>query len=345
MYTEFYKLRAEPFLLTPDHRFYFDSTVHSQAMAHLLYGVNRGEGFIIITGDVGAGKTTLVKHLCATLDARKITAAHVVTTLVAGSDLLRMVMASFGLKDIPSDKGSMLLRLQRFFETVNHDGRRALLIVDEAQNLTIEALEELRMLSNFQINNTAPFQAFLVGQPQFRTTLADPALEQLCQRVITSYHLGPMSRDEVAEYLSHRLLRVGWVNDPEFDDTSIDAVFRHTAGIPRRINNLSSRLLLLGFLDDLHRFTGEEVDKVANDMLAESASHTSASAHSANGNGTGNGQPERIAAALREVPDLITRIERIEERLSRQDDNLNRAAAVFRDFLKFAMSARDNNPV
>src|SRR5690349_8439977 len=107
MYTEFYKLRAEPFLLTPDHRFYFDSTVHSQAMAHLLYGVNRGEGFIIVTGDVGAGKTTLVKHLCATLDARKITAAHVVTTLVAGSDLLRMVMASFGLKDIPSDKGSM----------------------------------------------------------------------------------------------------------------------------------------------------------------------------------------------------------------------------------------------
>src|SRR6266853_480352 len=116
MYTEFYKLRAEPFLLTPDHRFYFDSTVHSQAMAHLLYGISRGEGFIVITGEVGAGKTTLVKQLCATLDPRNIIAAHVVTTLVDGVDLLRMVMASFGLNDIPTDKSSMLLRLQRFFE-------------------------------------------------------------------------------------------------------------------------------------------------------------------------------------------------------------------------------------
>ena len=340
MYTEFYKLRAEPFLLTPDHRFYFDSTVHSQAMAHLLYGINRGEGFIVITGDVGAGKTTLVKQLCATLDSRNIIAAHVVTTLVDGADLLRMVMASFGLNDIPTDKSSMLLRLQRFFETAHREGRRALLIVDEAQNLSITALEELRMLSNFQIGNTAPFQAFLVGQPQFRDTFANPALEQLRQRVITSYHLGPMSREEVGEYLPHRLRRVGWTNDPQFDESAIDAIFHHTSGIPRRINNLSSRLLLLGFLDDLHRFTGEEVDKVATDMVAESARPAQATTAPANGNGEAKGSQELINSLLREAPDLITRIERIEERLNRHDDNLSRAAAVFRDFLKFAMSER-----
>jgi putative secretion ATPase (PEP-CTERM system associated) len=339
MYTEFYKLRAEPFLLTPDHRFYFDSTVHSQAMAHLLYGINRGEGFIVITGDVGAGKTTLVKQLCATLDPRNIIAAHVVTTLVDGIDLLRMVMASFGLNDIPTDKSSMLLRLQRFFETAHRDGRRALLIVDEAQNLSISALEELRMLSNFQIMNTAPFQAFLIGQPQFRDMFANPALEQLQQRVITSYHLGPMSREEVGQYVPHRLRRVGWVNDPQFDESAIDAIFHHTSGIPRRINNLSSRLLLLGFLDDLHRFTGEEVDKVATDMVAETASPAQATTARANENGAAQDSQELINV-LREVPDLRTRIERIEERLNRHDDNLGRAAVVFRDFLKFSMSER-----
>lgn len=133
MYTEFYGLSGEPFLLTPDHKFYFDSTVHSQAMAHLSYGLSRGEGFIVITGEVGAGKTTIVKHLLTTIDSDKIVAAHVVTTLLAGSELLRMVAAAFGIKDIPADKASMLLRLQRFFETLYRDGRRALLVVDEAQ--------------------------------------------------------------------------------------------------------------------------------------------------------------------------------------------------------------------
>ena len=157
MYTTFYKLRAEPFLLTPDERFYFESSVHSQAMAHLTYGLKRGEGFIVITGDVGAGKTTLVKRLIATIDPTKIIAAHVVTTMLSGHDLLRMVAAAFGLKDLPSDKSGILLKLQEFFDATHREGRRALLIVDEAQNLNEGALEELRMLSNFQVQNAAPF--------------------------------------------------------------------------------------------------------------------------------------------------------------------------------------------
>jgi putative secretion ATPase (PEP-CTERM system associated) len=339
MYTEFYGLRAEPFLLTPDHRFYFDSTVHSQAMAHLVYGMNRGEGFIVITGDVGAGKTTLVKRLCATIDPGKIMAAHVVTTLLSGTDLLRMVMASFGLKDIPSDKGSMLVRLQRFFETAHEEGRRALLIVDEAQNLVVSALEELRMLSNFQIKNTAPFQAFLIGQPQFRDVLSNPALEQLRQRVITSYHLGPMSRDEVGEYLPHRLRRVGWKNDPEFESSAIDAIYRHTGGIPRRINSLCSRVLLLGLLDNLHHFTGDEVDKVAADMIAESAPSEPRAVQQMNGVAKADDGGGGLSS--REVRDLIARVERLEQRISRQDENLNRAAAVFRDFLRFTIADRN----
>src|SRR5262249_20035122 len=172
IYTSFYKLRAEPFLLTPDERFYFESTVHSQAMAHLTYGLARGEGFIVITGDVGAGKTTLVKRLIATIDANKIIAAHVVTTLLSRHDLLHIVAAAFGLKNLPTDKSGLLLRLRNFFNETHLEGRRALLIVDEAQNLSETALEELRMLSNFQVDNAAPFQSFLVGQPQFRRIIA-----------------------------------------------------------------------------------------------------------------------------------------------------------------------------
>ena len=214
MYTDFYQLRGEPFLLTPDVRFYFESSVHSQAMAHLTYGLQRGEGFIVITGDVGAGKTTLVKRLIARIDPKKVVAAHVVTTMLSGHDLLRMVAAALGLRDLPAEKSGVLLRLQSFFEATHSQGRRALLVVDEAQNLSESALEELRMLSNIQVGNAAPFQSFLVGQPQFRQIIASPDLEQLRQRVIASYHLGPLNQSECGEYIAHRLRQVAWKGDP-----------------------------------------------------------------------------------------------------------------------------------
>lgn len=270
MYAEFYRLSGEPFLLTPDHRFYFESSVHSQAMAHLTYGLNRGEGFIVITGEIGAGKTTLVKRLCASVDAQKITVAHVVTTQLDGFGLLQMVSAAFGLETAPSDtKSTVLLRLQKFFETLLKNQNRAVLIVDEAQNLPVNALEELRMLSNFQVGNVAPFQSFLVGQPQFRSVLSSTELEQLRQRVIASYHLGPMSRQECGEYLLHRLQQVGWNSDPTFEAGAIDAIFAHAGGIPRRINTLCNRLLLFGFLDERHHFSADDVRQVIADFDAE----------------------------------------------------------------------------
>src|SRR5690349_2759884 len=269
MYTSFNKLRAEPFLLTPDERFYFESSVHSQAMAHLTYGLKRGEGFIVITGDVGAGKTTLVKRLIATIDPSKIIAAHVVTTMLSGHDLLRMVAAAFGLKDLPADKSGILLKLQEFFDATHREGRRALLIVDEAQNLNEGALEELRMLSNFQVQNAAPFQSFLVGQPQFRRIIAHPDLEQLRQRVIASYHLGPLNSLESGNYVLHRLKQVGWTGDPSFPMSTIDAIHPHTGGIPRRINTLGNRLMILGYLDELHSFSADDVNRVAADLANE----------------------------------------------------------------------------
>lgn len=321
-------MRAEPFLLTPDERFYFGSTVHSQAMAHLTYGLTRGEGFIVITGDVGAGKTTLVKRLIATIDARKIVAAHVVTTLLSGHDLLKMVAAAFGLRDIPQDKSGLLLGLQQFFNETHRDGRRALLIVDEAQNLSETALEELRMLSNFQVDNAAPFQSFLVGQPQFRRVIASPDLEQLRQRVIASYHLGPLTSEECGNYIFHRLNQVGWNGDPQFAPGAIGALYVHSGGIPRRINALGSRLMILGFLDEMHSFTGEDVNRVAID-LANELDSTGAEPDTGGSTGQEFGPGDTAASQ---------RIEDLEQRLSRQEALVRRVGTIVKQFVRLAGS-------
>lgn len=326
MFTKFYNLRAEPFLLTPDERFYFESTVHSQAMAHLTYGLTRGEGFIIITGDVGAGKTTLVKRLIATIDPTRIIAAHVVTTLLSGHDLLHMVAAAFGLENLPQDKSGLLLRLQGFFNETHQQGRRSLLIVDEAQNLSETALEELRMLSNFQIDNAAPFQSFLVGQPQFRRVIATKALEQLRQRVIASYHLGPLSSLECGQYLMHRLGQVGWNGDPKFEASAIGALYRHSEGIPRRINTLGSRLMILGFLDELHAFTAEDVNRVAADL----ANETSIEVHSDVPLPRESDRESAMATA--------ERLHNLEKRISRQEMFVRRVGTVVKQFVHLANS-------
>lgn len=326
MFTKFYNLRAEPFLLTPDERFYFESSVHAQAMAHLTYGLTRGEGFIIITGDVGAGKTTLVKRLIATIDAKRIIAAHVVTTLLSGHDLLHMVAAAFGLENLPQDKSRLLLRLQGFFNETHQQGRRALLIVDEAQNLSETALEELRMLSNFQVDNAAPFQSFLVGQPQFRRVIASKSLEQLRQRVIASYHLGPLSSSECAQYLMHRLAQVGWTGDPKFEASAMGALYRHSGGIPRRINTLGSRLMILGFLDELHTFTAEDVNRVAGDLANETNVETLSEAPLPT-------EHDRVAAVA-----TAERLHNLEQRISRQELFVRRVGTVVRQFVHMANS-------
>ena len=330
MYTQFYRLHGQPFLLTPDHKFYFDSSVHSQAMAHLTYGVHRGEGFIVITGEIGAGKTTLVKRLCALVDTQRILTAHVVTTQLDGADLLRMVATAFGLVDIPADKSSILIRLQNFFEATLKHQCRALLIVDEAQNLTASGLEELRMLSNFQVKNLAPFQSFLIGQPQFRAVLSSPDLEQLRQRVIATYHLGPMNRQECGEYVIHRLQQVGWRSDPSFSSEAMDAIFSHTGGVPRRINTLCNRLMLLGYLDDLHHFSAKDVNKVAADLEAELSS--------AGAYDTVTIPTKNVARAI--DINILERVDGLERRLDRQEAFLRRVALAVRDFLSYPDTGR-----
>jgi general secretion pathway protein A len=278
MYTEFYRLSARPFQLTPDARFFFESTVHRQAMAYLVYGLHHAEGFIIITGEVGAGKTILVDNLLSTIDQNSFVTAKIVTTQLAGDDLLHLVAGGFGIAKEGLAKGSLLQRISDFALAQHRNNKRVLLVVDEAQNLSFEALEELRMLSNIVFDRTMALQSFLLGQPQFRAILGSARLEQLRQRVAAAYHLGPLSEPECRAYVEHRLRRADWTGDPHFDEDCFPLIYRHTAGVPRQINTLCSRLLLFGFLEKLHELTASSVEKVAGDLREEIAIVTAPSA-------------------------------------------------------------------
>ncbi len=263
MYTDYYKLKSLPFQLTPDPRFFFGSSGHNGAMAYLTYGLSQSEGFIIITGDVGAGKTTLVSYLLSTLDPETYVWARVVTTQLQADDMLRMVASTFGLPTEGADKATLLGRVQAFLEHNHGAGKRVLLVVDEAQNLPVPALEELRMLSNFQVGERTPLQCLLLGQPQFRAVLGARDLDQLRQRVIASYHLGPLNAAETRAYVEHRLRLADWKNDPNISEEAFQRIHDYTGGVPRMINVICSRLLLFGFLEEVHTLDADAVERVA----------------------------------------------------------------------------------
>ena len=269
MYAEFYGLNGMPFQLTPDSRFFFGSAEHNKAMAFLNYGISQGEGFVVVTGEVGAGKTTLVDHLLSTLDSNHYICGRIVTTQLNSYDMLRMVGAAFQIFREGMDKASLVTRIRQMLNDLTTQRKRALLIVDEAQSLTTEALEELRMLSNLIVSGGSPLQSILLGQPEFRQVLSSPDLEQLRQRVTASCHLGALNEADTRRYIEHRLKHVGWKGDPNFSEDALSEIYRFTSGIPRRVNTLCSRLLLLGFLEEKHAIDRQMVTSVANELAAE----------------------------------------------------------------------------
>jgi putative secretion ATPase (PEP-CTERM system associated) len=270
MYSDHFGLTGQPFQLTPDARFWFGSRTHKKAMAYLGYGLAQGEGFIVVTGEVGAGKSTLVGHLLATIDRSRLNALSIVSTQVEGDDMLRLVAQGLGVATAAVEKARLLDLVERRLEEEARAGKRTLLIVDEAQNLPVSALEELRMLSNFQIGGRALVQIFLLGQPEFRDKLAQAeGLEQLRQRVIANHHLEAMGADEVEAYVVHRLRTVGWQGRPIFADDAWPAVHGHSGGIPRRVNQLANRLMLFAAVEGRERIDAASVDAVAADLASE----------------------------------------------------------------------------
>lgn len=270
MFESFYRFTASPFQLNPDPSFFFGSKGHSSAFAHLKYGVYQGEGFIVITGEIGAGKTTLLRALLQQLDPNQVVAANLVSTQLEADDLLRSVAVSFGVSVRGLPKAQLLGALEAFMTSLVPQNKRALLVVDEAQNLSSRALEELRMLSNFQIGTRSLLQSFLVGQPELRNLLRGASMQQLRQRIVSSFHLGPLlNADETRHYIEHRLRHVGWNGDPSIADEAFAQIHAAAGGIPRRINSICSRLLLYGYLEERHQLGLDEVRRVVDEMQTE----------------------------------------------------------------------------
>ena len=282
MYEAFYGLTSKAFQLNPDPKFYYSSKPHRRARSYLVYGVMRGEGFIVITGEVGAGKTTIVRDLLESLTDGSVVAAHLVSTQLGAEDALHMVCGAFGVPVRSHNKADMLMALEAFFITQTTQGKRCLLIVDEAQNLQHQALEELRMLSNFQFGDQALLQTFLVGQPEFRDMLQGPGMLQLRQRVTARCHLGPLDEEDTRAYIEHRLRCAGATEKPTFDPVVFRDIFHHSGGIPRRINALCDRLMLQGYLSENPHFTAASLQDVVAEIQVENNTPTSqAAGHSA----------------------------------------------------------------
>lgn len=324
MYDRHFGLSAMPFQLTPDGRFYFGSRGHSRAFAHLTYGLSQGEGFVVITGEVGAGKTTLLERLYATLDRATYTLARVTTTQLSGDDLFRLAMAGFGLQPQDVDKATLLQRFSELLRAHAMDGRRCLLLVDEAQNLSLAGLEELRMLSNLTDEGRVGLQTVLLGQPQFRRMLHSEDLDQLRQRVVTSYHLGPLGADETRAYVEHRLRTAGWNGNPRWDEPALDAVFTASGGVPRRINRLCSRVMVAAALDDMPTITPALVETTAEELRQDIGDDVGSPTEPSGTDRRSDG-PAGPSVALRQ---LARRVEQLEIQMAENERLLRRIGAA-----------------
>ncbi len=268
MYLDYYGLRDEPFSITPDPRLIFFTDRHREAMNHLLYGIQMRKGFIQITGEVGSGKTTLCRALLEQLDPQRYRTALVLNPCLSPTELLRTILAELGL-EAPTgldDRVLLLERLNRYLLAQCHAGCDVVLIIDEAQDMTAELLEQVRLLSNLETDHRKLLQIVLVGQPELRDKLEQPELRQLRQRILVRYHLTPLRRDEMAAYIQHRLVRCGLQRPLRFAGSALRRIYRYSGGTPRLINAVCDRALLLGYVDGTDRFGRRQINRAIREL-------------------------------------------------------------------------------
>jgi len=307
-------------------------------MAYLRYGLRQGEGFIVITGGIGTGKTMLVSNLFAELSDENVVAAQLVSTQIDEDEVLRMISASFDLAHENLSKAALLRNLEAFFRARRAEGRRVLLVVDEAQNLPQRSIEELRMLSNYQEDGQALLQSFLLGQLELKQTLQGPGMEQVRQRIIAGYHLRPLDRQELQAYIEHRLALVGWRNDPTISDAAFDAIFSATGGVPRRVNNLCDRLLLFGSLEEVHEVEDSHVQTVVEEM-AQEVGHSEVQV----GDEIVSGAAAPRAAGGVRPTDMEGRVALLEQEVHQLKSSLSKNRRMLKQAIMLQMDADDDD--
>ncbi|MDN4504440.1 XrtA-associated ATPase [Alteromonadaceae bacterium BrNp21-10] len=273
MYESFYGLNSRPFQLTPDPEFFFASKLHKRALSYLEYGLSQAEGFIVITGGIGTGKTTIANSLLNDIDNNDIVSAQIVTPKLSPDELVRMVASKFSIEIKGQTKTETLESLEVFLTQLHQQGKRALLLVDEAQNLPLESIEELRMLSNFQAGGKPLLQSFLLGQEELQDIIKAPNMEQFRQRIVASCHLTALSEEESKNYIEYRLHHAGWNGSNLFTDEAYHGIYAFTGGVPRRINTFVDRALLFGFLEELEQLDADAIQAVTKEVADEMFVH------------------------------------------------------------------------
>ncbi len=269
VYKSIYNLEGQPFRLSPDYRFSFGHQTYEDAKSYLKYAVSEGEGIVAITGAPGTGKTTLIASLIAELDLSHVHVGVVTNVQLDSSNLVEMVVDAFSLQVERSDSVSVMNEFKQFLKREHQQGKRVILIVDEAQGLTAELLEELRLFSNFQHNTELLLQIFLVGQEPLMDIIRSPGMEQLHQRLIAAAQLKPLGLKDTVDYILHRLSCVGWKNDPAFTDEVFSLIHKFSAGVPRRINLICHRLFLHAGLKGKHKLVGGDALNVVVELHRE----------------------------------------------------------------------------
>lgn len=264
MYNDFYGFKQAPFNITPDPRFLFFGERHREAFDHLLFGVRERKGFIQITGEVGAGKTTLCRAFLETLPGRYKTAL-ILNPKMTGTQLLRTILEELGLEPF-FDRASCQTALNEFLLAQVQEGSDVVLIIDEAQELSLALLEEIRLLSNLETDQQKLLQIVLVGQPELRKTLDADNLRQLRQRITVRYHISPLSLEETRYYIQHRLQVAGANGRPTFSPWAIRTIQRYSRGIPRLINAVCDKTLLCGYVDDTGELTARHVRRAVREL-------------------------------------------------------------------------------
>ena len=344
MYETFYNLKGKPFNLTPDTRFLFRSPGHNRVLSFLRYGILKREGFIVVTGQPGTGKSTLIRALLDEISEKKdLLVAQLEMTQADSNELLAMVAEAFGTNHEGLSKTSILRHWSRFLISEIQRSKQPILIVDEVQNLSIEALETLRLLINYQVGNVPLLQGFLVGQDIFARTLAESeTLEPMRQRIITSCHLAPLSSDETKKYIMHRLHVVGWNNDPILTPEALMAIYKNTKGVPRLVNTFCDRVLLLGYIKETHEISEKLIDEVAGEIDNQSYSlnQSNRAMQSTQGIGNAPSPPSQfkhsfsqsdIVILSNQLSEIEVRLEAVEKSMSLQGTSIKASAVPMQE--------------